>query len=97
MDRLIRSIDQPLDGQSHATKGSAELGSNQVERLTDNNRAPFTLLDNTKGGQAPRRKAEQISARAPFILEGLKVQRPSLTPSLATERSLAGVRSCTPS
>jgi hypothetical protein len=69
MDRLIRSIDQLLEGQSHSTRGDAEPNSNQGERLTDNNRAPFTLLGNPKGGLAPRRKMEEISTRTPLIRE----------------------------
>jgi hypothetical protein len=68
MDRLIRSIDQLLDGQNHATKGDAKP-SGQVEQLTDNNRAPFTLLGNTKGGPAQRRKLEEMSTTAPIIRE----------------------------
>jgi hypothetical protein len=65
MDRLIRAIDQLLDGQSHTTKRNVELSSNQL----DNNRAPFTLLGNTKAGLGQRRKLEDMSPAAPIIRE----------------------------
>jgi hypothetical protein len=63
MDRLIRAIDQLLERQSHTQKGDAEPNSNHVERLTDSNRAPFTLLGNANGGLdgVPRRKMREIS------------------------------------
>jgi hypothetical protein len=67
MDRLIRSMDELLEQKDNGS--NAEQSSNQIERLTADNRSPLTLLGNTQSRLAKSRMSSEISSRTPLIRE----------------------------